>query len=256
MPDRFDPFADFDQVGYLRNLEGLSDPEDVKTVEHASFLANLDDAVEVLRSTKALSYKSFLATHQILFGDFYPWAGQDRLSTAPDLFIRKGTVHFAHGADIPRAVAYGLDLAAKKGLRHCPGTVMGYFAHAHPFLDGNGRTIMLVFGELCFRHGFSIAWEKTAKDDYLAALTEELASPDKGILDTYLMRFIADPIPHDLYARALEELPGLDGLDRFLDSALEAGSYATDPEGAAAYAAARAARYSADDSDRKSKPEP
>jgi fido (protein-threonine AMPylation protein) len=29
-------------------------------------------------------------------------------------------------------------------MRERPGEVMGYFAHGHPFLDGNGRTIMVV----------------------------------------------------------------------------------------------------------------
>jgi len=29
-----------------------------------------------------------------------------------------------------------------------PGEVMGYLAHGHPFLDGNGRTLMVVHIEL------------------------------------------------------------------------------------------------------------
>ncbi|MDR0810509.1 MAG: Fic family protein [Gemmobacter sp.] len=76
--------------------------------------------------------------------------------------ISKGpNVVFAIGADIRRAIDYGLRLAEAPGLRQVPGAVMGYFVDGHPFLDGNGRTLMLVFGELCFRHGFSIAWERT-----------------------------------------------------------------------------------------------
>ena len=249
----FDPFGDFDQAGYLRNLEGLKDSEAIKKLEHASFLANLGDAVEVLRSSKAIIYQSFLDTHRILFGDFHPWAGRDRVEVAPDLMIRKGNVRFAVGADIRRAIDYGLALAKANGVRQAPGTIMGYFAHGHPFLDGNGRTMMLVFGELCFREGFSIAWERTDKTDYLAALTDELVRPDKGVLDTYLSGFIAPPIPHDRYSKTLEELPGLDGLDRFLDENLEIEGYTTDLAAAKAYEAAMRGRYSAYQADANSK---
>jgi cell filamentation protein len=30
-----------------------------------------------------------------------------------------------------------------------PGVVMGQFAWGHPFLDGNGRTMLIVHTELC-----------------------------------------------------------------------------------------------------------
>ncbi|WP_374436517.1 Fic/DOC family protein [Tabrizicola sp.] len=245
-PKPFDPFGDFDQAGYLQNVLGLSDPEEVKTVEHTTFLANLPDAIEALRTSKNITYQSFLDTHRILFGDFYPWAGHDRAEVAADLQISKGPkVVFANAPDIRRAIDYGLRLAEAPGLRQVPGAVMGYFAHAHPFLDGNGRTLMLVFGELCFRHGFSIAWERTSKSDYLTALTEELAAPEKGILDCYLAPFLAGPIRHDLYTKSLEELPGLDGLDRFLDDDLKAVDYRSDKDAASIYADAMKDRYAA-----------
>lgn len=245
-PKPFDPFGDFDQAGYLQNNLGLSDPEEVKTVEHATFLANLSDAIEALRTSKAVTYQSFLDTHRILFGDFYPWAGRDRNEVAAEMQISKGpNVVFAIGADIRRAIDYGLRLADAPGLRQAPGAVMGYFAHGHPFLDGNGRTLMLVFGELCFRHGFSIAWERTSKSDYLNALTEELATPEKGILDRYLTQFLTGPIGHDQYTKALEELPGLDGLDRFLDDDLKAVDYRSDKNAASIYAEAMKGRYAA-----------
>jgi cell filamentation protein len=48
-------------------------------------------------------------------------------------------------------------------MRQKPGEVMGYLAHGHPFLDGNGRTIMLVHAELARRAGFGIDWGSTGK---------------------------------------------------------------------------------------------
>lgn len=241
----FDPFGDFEHAGYLRNNAGLRDPEQVKRLEHASFLANLADAVEALRTQPDISYQSFLDTHQILFGDFYPWAGQDRAALTPNILVRKGEVYFAHGDDIRRAIDYGLRLAAGAGIRTNPGAVMGYFAHAHPFLDGNGRTLMLVFGELCFRAGFSIAWERTEKAEYLIGLTAELDSPEKGILDRYLGAYLAPQIPHERYSQALEDLPGLDGLERFLTQNLEADGYTAGTEVERAYTAAMKHRHEA-----------
>lgn len=73
----FDPFGDFETAGYLRNTQGLSDPESVKHIEHSLFLANLDDAIDMLRTRLVIDYDSFLEVHRILFEDFYPWAGQD-----------------------------------------------------------------------------------------------------------------------------------------------------------------------------------
>ncbi len=90
-----------------------------------------------------LNYEDVLQTHKTLFDAVYPWAGQDRTRTAPLLTIRKGPVIFANPPDIRRAVEFGLGLGQdKKTMIARPGEVMGYLAFGHPFLDGNGRTIM------------------------------------------------------------------------------------------------------------------
>lgn len=231
----FDPFRDFETRGYLRNTQKLTDPESIKKVEHSAFLANLDDAIDMLRKREVIDYESFLEVHRILFEDFYPWAGQDRTTTAAELYISKGDVQFAHGSDIRESVGWGLKFAAKANFRENCGTAMGRFAFGHPFLDGNGRTIMLVFGELCYRSGFSIAWEKTEKIDYLTALTQELNSPQPGSLNTYLTPFITDRLPHDTYSKTLNELSGLSGMERFIDEGQEVAGYTSDPEATEAY---------------------
>jgi fido (protein-threonine AMPylation protein) len=33
-----------------------------------------------------------------------------------------------------------------------PSKVMGLFAYGHPFLDGNGRTMLIIHSELCRRY--------------------------------------------------------------------------------------------------------
>ena len=63
---------------------------------------------------------------------------------------------------------------------------MGSLAHAHPFLDGNGRTIMIVHMVLAARAGISIDWLQSDKAAWLEALTKEVHLPGDGHLDVYL----------------------------------------------------------------------
>lgn len=151
----FDPFGDFETRGYLRNLANEKDPEIIRRLEHSSFTTGIDAAIADLAKARPITYEDVLATHKTLFDAVYPWAGQDRLQTAPDLAVSKGSVLFARPEDIRRAVEHALIRGQdKKVMTAKPGEIMGYFAYGHPFLDGNGRTIMLVHGVLAQRAGF------------------------------------------------------------------------------------------------------
>lgn len=94
-----------------------------------------------------------------------------------------------------------------------PGEVMGLFAFGHPFLDGNGRTMLLVHIDLARRAGYSIAWERVAKADYLKALSAELELPGRGALDEYLRQFKQAPLDKPKLDSTLLAVKGLDGLD-------------------------------------------
>jgi cell filamentation protein len=208
----FDPFGDFETRGYLRNLANEKDPEIVQRLEHTSFTTGIDAAFARLAPIKRLSYRDVLDTHKILFEAVYPWAGQDRLQIAPDLAVSRGPVLFAYPKDIQRAVDFALEHGQDaKFMAAKPGEIMGYLAYGHPFLDGNGRTMMVVHGVLAQRAGFSIDWAATAKSDYLSALTKELDDPGKGHLDAYLKPFVRDAITDDRLAAKIAQAPGLDG---------------------------------------------
>jgi cell filamentation protein len=208
----FDPFGDFATEGYLRNFEKEKDLAIVKRAENASFTTGLDEAFASLARARTLSYDDVLKTHGILFGAVYPWAGQDRSQTAPKLTIKKGPVIFANAPEIRAAVEFALRKGQDKDyVKARPGEIMGYLAYGHPFLDGNGRTIMTVHSVLAQRAGFSIDWSATKKDAYLDALTKEIESPPKGHLDAYLKPFMRDPIAHEQLATAIAQAPGLDG---------------------------------------------
>ncbi len=208
----FDPFGDFATRGYLRNLAGEKDPEIIRHLEHSSFVTGIDDAFRRLAKLRRLSYRDVLDTHKTLFEAVYPWAGQDRMRTAPDIAVSRGDVLFSHPNDARMAVEHALRIGHdRKLMARKPGEVMGYLAYGHPFLDGNGRTIMVVHAELAQRAGISIEWAATGKADYLTALTRELESPGKGHLDAYLTPYIGAAVGHDRLAGHVAGAHGLDG---------------------------------------------
>jgi cell filamentation protein len=162
----FDPFGDFETQGYLRNLVKEKDSDIIRRLELTSFATGIDAALERLAKIRQRSYPDVLETHRILFEADYPWAGQDRLKTAPDLAISKGSILFARPEDIERAVQFALTPGQERSFMAAkPGEIMGYLAYAHPFLEGNGRAIMVVHAVLAQRAGISIGWAATGKAD-------------------------------------------------------------------------------------------
>jgi cell filamentation protein len=239
----FDPFGDFETQGYLRNHEKIKDVDIVRRLEHASFVTGLDEAFARLAKIESLHYDHVLATHRVLFDAVYPWAGQDRTQTAPDIAVSKGSVLFAHPNEIRPAVDYALKHGRDKAFMAAkPGELMGYLAYGHPFLDGNGRTIMVVHSVLAQRAGFSIDWAKTDKTDYLLALTKELDAPGMGILDSYLKRFMGGAIAYEKLGASVMRAPGLDGTS---DDANTVLGKTTEPEVKARYEQQKIKRGSA-----------
>jgi cell filamentation protein len=240
----FDPFGDFATRGYLRNVESEKDPEIVRRLQHTAFTLGLDAAFKHLAGQKRLEYNDVLLTHRILFDAFYPWAGQDRLQTAPRLIVKKSDVIFAAPSEIRRAIDFALAKGQDRAFMAAkPGEVMGYLAFGHPFLDGNGRAIMTVHSIMAQRAGFSIDWSQTNKDDYLRALSQELNGPGKGILDTYLKPFIRDPVTYEKLAEGVKRAPGIAGGDVAMNEVL---GEATEPGVKAQYQAVVAKRQRAE----------
>lgn len=243
----FDPFGDFAARGYLRNVAKAKDPEIVQRLLHNSFLTGIDAALADIKARSSLSYADVLQTHKTLFEAVFPWAGEDRSKNASEIFVNKGSVIFAHPNDIRRAVDYALLKGQDKAfMAEKPGEVMGYLAHGHPFLDGNGRTIMLVHAELARRADIGIDWAATDKDQYLAALTQELEEPGKGKLDAYLKPFIRRGSDIKNIADVIKAAPGLDGSEA--DSVAGATN---DPKLKAQYEAQELKRKDAQGSTRK-----
>jgi cell filamentation protein len=214
----FDPFGDLDGRGYLQNVAGSNEPAVIKRLERDAFRSNVEAAVAALRARPRLVYGDVLDTHRRLFADVYPtWAGKDRAETAPHLAIAKGgrLDLFAHPAVIGRAVDHALQQGQDPVvMRREPGSVFGTLAHAHPFLDGNGRTILVVHGELARRAGFHIEWSAVPQNQFLMALTAELDWPGSS-LDPFLKPFIRpEPLGSGGEAAALRAFQASSGPGR------------------------------------------
>jgi cell filamentation protein len=208
----FDPFGDFETRGHLRNFECEKNLELLKRFEHAEFVEMIAEAFGYLAPIRHLTYGDVLHVHKILFGSVYPWAGQDRQQTAPEIAVSKGTVLFAHPNDVQKAVSYALNLGNDKSVMAArPGEVLGYLAYGHPFLDGNGRTIFVVHTELAQRAGISVDWAATNKAAYLNALTQEIERPGAGHLDNYLKPFLREAVGVARLAQHVLRTRGLDG---------------------------------------------
>ena len=207
----FDPFGDHEQRGYLRNHAGVKEKHLVSRLEHGSFSRSIGRALQYLEASSSITLADVRETHRILFSYVYPWAGQDRSQNAADLNITKGPVVFQPAPYVPQGVEYALNEARDPAaFRENPGKAIGELAFAHPFLDGNGRTITAVASELVRRAGVHIAWEETNKQDYLNALTKEIDDPKGRHLSNYLEPHIREGARSiEDTARVLTTLPGL-----------------------------------------------
>lgn len=187
----FDPFGDYETCGYLRNAVGEKDLGVVKDLENASFILHIDEAVHEL-ANQDINYETFKHTHKRLFDVFYPWAGQDRAELAPDIAITKGGFNkmFSHPLDVERASEYALRDINKETFS--AGTCFAELAYAHPFLDGNGRTILTLHSEIMRRNHEHVEWERTDKREFLKALTIDLNNPGQRHFEKYLNPYIKD----------------------------------------------------------------
>ena len=211
----FDPFNDFETRGYLQNHAATKDADIVRRLEHNAFSGNILKALSDLQETTEIDLSQVRQVHQTLFSDVYPWAGQDRSQNASDLNITKGTIDFQLAPYVPRGIEHALDNASNpSSFRDDPGKIIGELAYAHPFLEGNGRTITAIVSELSRRADFHVAWQETSKQEYLTALTKELNEPDKKHLTNYLKPFIREgALGIEDTARQLSTLPGLSAPD-------------------------------------------
>lgn len=175
----FDPFGDFQEKGYLRNVYGEKDIQKVKILENQQYRHALPTILSWLSQQEELTYDCLLETHRRLFGDLYPWAGQDRSETSPNKTVVKGDLVFAN----PNVI----EVAFNAGLRQkTPGRTLGQWAYAHPFLECNGRALFTFFSEYLHRQCKLVLWSEIDSNDLLQAIGSQIEDPKDARLDEVL----------------------------------------------------------------------
>ena len=182
-------FRDFykdEKTGNLKNLNGIKDR------------AKLDKLERALSERKALypvkdfaiSFNGFKAVHKHLFGEVYEWAGKSRGETVVidgerhhphlDSIISKGGKPFAKAAFLEtetpkyfKNIKQSLDkLVTDKGLTNekfssLVSDHIGDLNHAHPFREGNGRTMRVYLEHLGKAYGLELAAREFPTDRWM-----------------------------------------------------------------------------------------
>ena len=149
----------------LRNLQDIQDPSDLETLEvqiSAVALARL--AKEPLPGRYDLEHLA--AFHSALFEEIYPFAGRIRSIplTKPEISLQGRSVAYAAPEDISIAAEEGFKALrsgnwSKLGQRTIATrftTAVAIAWQAHPFRDGNTRTMMALVRQLARERGSSL----------------------------------------------------------------------------------------------------
>jgi len=182
-----DPYID-PSIGILRNKLG------------AKTQARLDRAeaeityIIILTLTKGSSPSSLTFDvdllkdiHKEIFGDIYAWAGEFRTQD-----ISKGTSFFAHSEHIDSFTTGTLSgvafdpLLASSDIAVFVERITHYYAElnaAHPFREGNGRTIRTFLRLLALSHGYDIEWSGLDQLQNIRASQDSLASNNDTMLE-------------------------------------------------------------------------
>ncbi|MDO4878182.1 MAG: Fic family protein [Neisseria sp.] len=176
-----DPYVDA-ATGVLKNKLGIVNAADL---EQAECNLSLIRALVFGRQPVLCFDLAYLqAIHRQLFGDLYVWAGQIR-----SVDIAKGQSRFAHFAYVEAYLDKVLQPLAQGRLpprepaafAEQAAYYLGEINAAHPFREGNGRTMREFVGRLAGQCGYRIAWENVGRDAMTDASVRSFRG-DNGLL--------------------------------------------------------------------------
>ncbi len=130
------------KTGLLRNLQDITDPEDLAFVESGVVTKRLQELYE--NPIKIKGIESLFEIHKHLFQDIYAWAGKNRI-----VEISKEGNQFSPTSHFGNAFRYIDKLIAefrripkdnKKRLAGKLAEILDNVNYLHPFREGNGRT--------------------------------------------------------------------------------------------------------------------
>ncbi|ANU09788.1 cell filamentation protein Fic [Planococcus antarcticus DSM 14505] len=147
----------------LINLFDVKDEEKLKELEKVYSLLRLSE-LQLQQPADPLDVQAFLAIHQVLLQDVYPFAGELRKE-----MISKGSSSFAHPKHIEtHLLKIFSELEAENYLKRFPRNQLisrlAYFLSElnalHPFREGNGRSVREFARQLLLNAGYRLDWGK------------------------------------------------------------------------------------------------
>lgn len=166
-----DPYT-YPNTDVLRNKENIRDFDVLQKAERdASIIRATELAKKPIDGNFDLSHLQKI--HKKLFGDTYEWAGELRT-----IDISKGNSKFAHFFYIQSFLD---DTFKKLKKENClkgfeidkfserTAFYMGEINAAHPFREGNGRTIREFISQLAKANNYKISWDNISQKDMIQA---------------------------------------------------------------------------------------
>ena len=197
-----DPYL-YDDVPVLKNLLGIKDAGLLERAEAditAFYFSDVDGATQSM----AFDLPRLLAIHKYIFGDVYEWAGMIRtISMVKGERVLGGdSVRYSQPDDIERDCAEVLKkLNGTKwstlGVHETAETFTRLIAalwQAHPFREGNTRTVITFATQFAEVHGFRM--DKTLLKDSAAYVRDALVKASDGQYSEYeyLVKIFEDAI--------------------------------------------------------------
>lgn len=204
----FQDFYTDKESGVLKNLNGIRDKTNLEKIERVFSKEKANEPVKDF----SISFAGFKAVHKHLFGEVYEWAGKSRGESVvidgekhhPDAqsIISKGTSVFAKSeyleSETPKyfvKLKKTLDqLSNDKKLSNdkfsrLVADHIGDLNHAHPFREGNGRTMRVYMEYLAKEYDFNLPARSFDKDRWMEGSIKAMEGdikPLKALILDYL----------------------------------------------------------------------
>jgi cell filamentation protein len=186
-----DPYL-YPDVPVLKNKFNIKDEESLQKIEGLIFTLRYKDPLP----KGELDYSHLKAIHFHFFHQVYEWAGQERT-----VDIAKGNSYFCHVQYITQELnKLFLKLKSDKYLNNllphdfCK-KLSFYFNEinaAHPFREGNGRTLRAFCDLVAEQAGYHFDWHQVSSDEYIEASIAGFLHGDYNAMET-IFKDIIEP---------------------------------------------------------------
>ena len=177
----------------LINLFDVEDEEKLKDLEKVYSLFRLAE-LQLKKTADPLDVKAYLAIHQSILQDVYPFAGELRQE-----MISKGSSSFAHPKHIEaQLLKIFNELKAENYLKKLSReqliSRLAYFLSElnalHPFREGNGRSIREFARQLLLNAGYQLEWDKAIEPAEIINAFVDSFNKDNSRLERLLSEVI------------------------------------------------------------------